>query len=243
LGVDPLSSKDKVCNMDCIYCQLGRTANLTNERKVYVPTQGVLDEIARIPLHFVDYITFAGRGEPTLARNLGEMIRGIKSFRHEKVAVLTNSSLMNIDKVREELLCADYVLAKLDAGDQSSFETVDQGKQLELGEIIHGMMEFRDIFKGKLALQIMLVDQNIDNIQQISDITRRIGANEIQLDTPLRPSAVKPLERQRIQWAKKFFDYIPVVSVFDSPLKETTPIDEQATINRHGNYRKTHFTN
>ena len=81
-------------------------------------------------------------------------------------------------------------------------------------------MDFRAIFKGKLALQIMLVDENIENIEQIAEISRRIGANEIQLDTPLRPSAINPLERQRIQWAKKFFEDMPVVSVFDEPLKE-----------------------
>ena len=101
-------------------------------------------------------------------------------------------------------------------------------------------MDFRSSFKGKLALQIMLVDQNIENIQQIAEVSRRLGANEIQLDTPLRPSAIKPLERQRVQWAKKFFEDMPVVSVFDAPLQEYTPMDERATMNRHGNYRKTH---
>lgn len=243
LGIDPLSSKDKICNMDCIYCQLGKTAQLTNERKIYVPTQDVLEEIGRIPLHFADHITFAGRGEPTLAKNLGEMIRGIKATRHEKIAVLTNSSLMNLKEVRDDLMAADFVLAKLDAGNQSYFETVDQGQELDLEEIIHGIMDFRSSFKGKLALQIMLVDQNIENIQEIAEISRRLGANEIQLDTPLRPGAVKPLERQRIQWAKKFFEDMPVVSVFDSPLQEYTPMDEKATMSRHGNYRKTRFTN
>ena len=243
LGIDPLSSKDKICNMDCIYCQLGKTPQLSNERKIYVPTRDVLDEISRIPLDFADYITFAGRGEPTLAKNLGEMVRGVKVLRHEKVAVLTNSSLMNLKEVRDDLMAADFVLAKLDAGDQSFFETVGQGKELDLEEIIRGMMEFRSSFKGKLALQIMLLDQNIKNIRQIAKISRRIGAHEIQLDTPFRPCAIKPLERQRVQWAKKFFEDMPVVSVFDAPLQKYTPMDEKATMNRHGDYRKTHSPN
>ena len=226
--------------MDCIYCQLGKTRRLINERKIYVPTVDVIDEIRRIPLNYADHITFAGRGEPTLAKNLGEMIHAIKAIRREKVAVMTNSSLMNLKEVRDDLSSADFVLAKLDAGNQSYFETVDQGKVLNLEEIIQGIMDFRSSFKGKLAIQIMLVDQNIDNIQQIADVSRRLGANEIQLDTPLRPSAISPLERKRIQWAKKFFDDMPVVTVFDAPLKHYTPIDERATMKRHGNYRKTH---
>jgi len=242
LGVDPLSSKSKICNMDCIYCQLGKTAHLTDERRVYVATRDVIDEISRIPLHFVDYITFAGRGEPTLAQNLGEMIHGVKAIRHEKVAVLTNSSLMHLKEVQDDLMAADFVLAKLDAGYQKLFDAVDQGQELDLEVIIKGIIDFRASFKGKLALQIMLVEENIENVPQIAAISRLIGANEIQLDTPFRPCAIKPIERQRVQWAKKFFEDMPVVTVFDAPLKESAPMDEGATIKRHGNYRKTRFS-
>jgi len=241
LGVDPLSCVHKVCNMDCIYCQLGKTAELINERKVYVATEDVIAEIDRIPVNFMDHITFAGRGEPTLAQNLGAMIRGIKAIRQEKIAVLTNSSLMNLKEVQDDLMDADFVLAKLDAGDQSYFDAVNQGSVLKLEEIVGGIVEFRSRFKGRLALQIMLVDENLESAAKIAELSRRIGADEIQLDTPLRPSAVKPLERQRLQEAKKYFEDMPVVSVFDSPLKEYSPIDESATMKRHGNYRKTNF--
>ena len=239
LGVDPLSSKSKICNMDCIYCQLGKTDQLINQRKIYVPTQDVMEEISCVSLHRVDHITFAGRGEPTLALNLGEMIRGIKSIRHEKIAVLTNSALMNHQEVRDDLSLADVVVAKLDAGNQSFFETMDQGQGLNLEEIIQGIKVFRSGFNGKLALQIMLVDQNIQNIGQIADVCKDLGADEIQLDTPLRPSAITPLDRQGLLAAKKFFKGMSVISVFDAPLEDYTPMDEQATINRHGNYRKT----
>jgi wyosine [tRNA(Phe)-imidazoG37] synthetase (radical SAM superfamily) len=238
LGVDPLSSKDKICNMDCIYCQLGKTARLNNERKIYVPTKDMMEEISRVPLDLADHITFSGRGEPTLAKNLGEMIRAVKAVRPEKVAVLTNSSLMDLKEVRDDLMAADFVLAKLDAGDQAFFETIDRGQTLDLEKIIQGIADFRRSFKGKLALQIMLVDQNIENIQAIAQVARRLGADEVQLDTPLRSSAALPLERQRVQGLKKFFEGMPVICVYDEPLGEYTPIDEAATIKRHGITRK-----
>ena len=47
----------------------------------------------------------------------------------------------------------DFVLAKLDAGDQSYFETVDQGQVLDLGKIIQGIADFRSSFKGKIFRQ------------------------------------------------------------------------------------------
>ncbi len=243
LGVDPLSSTDKICNMDCIYCQLGKTASLAHERKIYVPLQALMDEIRYIPLDLADYITFAGRGEPTLALNLGEMIREVKFTRPEKVAVLTNSSLMHLQEVRDDLMAADFVLAKLDAGNQSFFETISQAPQLDLAGIIQGIKDFRAKYKGKLALQIMLVDQNIDNVKAIAQISRSLGADEIQLDTPLRPCGVKPLERGRLQGIKKLFKGMAVVSVYDTPLKTYTPMDEKATMDRHGDFRKTSFSN
>ena len=240
LGIDPLSSKHKICNMDCVYCQLGRTMALEHERKVFVPTADVIKELMTIPKDIADHITFAGRGEPTLALNLGEMIQEVKALRDEKIAVLTNASLINIKAVQDALKLADVIVAKLDAGDQSNFQAVDQGEFLDLNAIVQGMIDFRANFKGKFALQVMLVDENINSIARIAETCHSIGADEIQLDTPLRPSAVKPLERQRVLWAKKFFVGLPVVTVFDAPLKISTPIDERATIKRHGNYHKTH---
>ena len=239
LGVDPLSSPEKVCNMDCVYCQLGKTVQLTNKRKVYVPTQKIVDEISCIPLYFVDYITFSGRGEPTFAQNLGAMIREIKAIRHERVAVITNSSLMTLPEVRADLMLADFVLAKLDAGTQLPFEAVDKGQELDLTQIIQGMMDFRESFKGKLALQVMLVDENIENVQQIAQVARGMCPDEVQLNTPLRPGGARPIERQRVEWAKRFFQDMPVVSVYDAPAQEYTPMDETATKIRHGNFRKT----
>ena len=47
LGIDPVSDTAKVCNLNCIYCQLGKTHILTDERKEYVPTKTIADEIRR----------------------------------------------------------------------------------------------------------------------------------------------------------------------------------------------------
>ncbi len=238
LGVDPLSLTDKICNMDCVYCQLGKTPHVTNERKEYVPTKDIVEEIKSIPLHFVDYITFSGRGEPTLAKNLGEMIRQVKAARHEKVAVITNSSLMSLPEVRQDLSLADFVLVKLDAGSQEVFDLVDKSQQLNFAEMIQGIMDFRREFKGKLALQVMLIDQNIDSVEQIAKFARLLNPDEIQLNTPLRPGGAKPLDRNRLEWAKRFFNDLPVVTVYDAPQKEYTPMDVPATASRHGNFRK-----
>ena len=58
----------KVCTLDCVYCQLGRTGQKTVERKDYVPIDAVLAELREALAGGVDadYVTIAGSGEPTL---------------------------------------------------------------------------------------------------------------------------------------------------------------------------------
>ncbi len=241
LGIDPLSSTDKICNMDCVYCQLGVTTKLVHTRHEYVKTEEILEELQRIPKYYVDYLTFSGRGEPTLAKNLGEIIRGIKKVRHEKIAVITNSSLMKDPEVQQDLLAADFVLAKLDAFDQESFVGVDGPCGLDYESIVAGIGSFREKFQGKLALQVMLINENIENVAEIASVARKLNADEVQLNTAFRPCAVRPLERVEIEWAKKFFGDMTVVSPWDSPVQEYQPMDVQATIKRHGNYRKTRY--
>ncbi|MCK5584343.1 MAG: radical SAM protein, partial [Elusimicrobiales bacterium] len=118
LGVDLISGTRKTCSFDCVYCQVGRTLKLSSRREVFVKKSEILKEIKSLPKAKIDYITFSGMGEPTLAKNLGELIKAVKKVRPEKVAVLTNSSVLNRKDVRDELMEADFVIAKLDASNQ-----------------------------------------------------------------------------------------------------------------------------
>jgi wyosine [tRNA(Phe)-imidazoG37] synthetase (radical SAM superfamily) len=71
LGVDTIPLK--TCNWNCVYCQLGRTIPVTNERKEYYPRHEILAEIeqalARHQPGDIDWITFFGSGEPDTLEN------------------------------------------------------------------------------------------------------------------------------------------------------------------------------
>ena len=73
LGID-LLSRAKTCSLDCIYCQLGPTADKVTRRAEFVPTERLVTEIKDLPDVELDFVTFSGMGEPTLASNLGEAI-------------------------------------------------------------------------------------------------------------------------------------------------------------------------
>jgi wyosine [tRNA(Phe)-imidazoG37] synthetase (radical SAM superfamily) len=239
LGIDPVTTKAKICNMDCIYCQLGRTTEFYTDREVFVPVEAIMSEIHALPEIPTDYYTFSGRGEPTLAKNLGEMITSVRALRKGKIAVITNGALIGREDVRRDLLLADCVLAKMDAWDQASFAEVDAPADgIRLRDIVDGLKSFKRLFTGSLALQIMFIDQNNAHARELAQIARDINPDEIQINTPLRPSAVRPLGKEELTLIKACFDGLPAVSVYEAPRKIVEPLDARQTIRRHGNFRK-----
>jgi len=239
LGIDPIATPEKHCNFNCVYCQLGDTAVQTRERKIFVATQALVDEVnAFVPPVPLDYLTFSGRGEPTLAKNLGEMIRALKASRRERIAVITNSGLMGDLQVLDDLMAADCVLAKLDAPNQHIFDAIDRPAGENFFSIVDGLKEFARTFKGKFALQLMFIQENKDCAPAMAAIAKEIAPQEIELNTPLRPCAVQPLGVEEMRTIQTAFQGIPgVTMVYDRQRQQVAPLDEEATIRRHGHYK------
>jgi len=237
LGIDLLSQADKVCSFDCLYCQLGKTKALTTKRKLYVPTKKVVEEVKALPKVPIDYITFSGRGEPTLAKNLGQAIKAVKKLRKEPVVVLTNSSLVHRKDVREELALADVVAFKLDADSQKSFKLINRPtKTIKFSHILKGIKQFRKSYRGKLVLQIMLLAQNKAIIKNIVELAEEIAPDEVQLCTSRRPSPVRALPRKTVLEMQRYFRKIKAISFYTTRYKKVRPIDKQNTILRRGSF-------
>ena len=240
LGIDPVSSMQNTCSFDCVYCQAGRTEFLTGERELFVSTEDLVDELRSLPEVEIDYITFAGNGEPTLAKNLGEMIRAVKIFRKEKVAVITNASLIDRHDVQEDLLLADLVEAKLDAGSLDSLNKINRPATGILWEnILGGLKAFRKIYHGRLVLQVMFVLANQRLAREIAKLACDISPDEIEINTPLRVNPVRPMAPEPLDEITRIFreacgDAIKVRSVYESSRKQSQPFCQKATERRRG---------
>jgi len=222
LGVDivPL----KTCSFDCVYCQLGRTPKKTQTRRTFYSVQGILPQIKKAIAQSrkIDYITFSGSGEPTLNKEIGNMIRQIKKTTDIPVAVLTNSSLLSRKSARQALLAADLVVPSLDAATADAFRKVNRPHpSFRLEKIIAGLEKFRRGFKGQIWLEVMLVkginDSSAD-IKALKKALARINPDKVQLNTVVRPPAEKwalPLSRKELEEIKgKLGDRAEVVADF-----------------------------
>ena len=193
LGIDPLPLK--TCNWNCVYCQLGRTVPLTNERREYVPAEEILLEVDQAlrsrASGEIDWVTFVGSGEPTLHRRLGGMIRRVKAMTTLPVAVITNGSLLYLPEVRAELMAADAILPTLDAGAADLYRQINRPHpDVTFDRLVDGLVAFRDEYRGGLWVEVMLVRGLNDSLQALEDIAkilRRVRPDAVHINLPTRP--------------------------------------------------------
>ena len=193
LGVDLIPYK--TCSYDCVYCELGRTTNKTMLRKEYISRDVILKQLEDyLPLldSPPEYITISGSGEPTLNSQLGGIIRHIKSITEIPVAVLTNSSLLFMDEVKEDLLAADLVVPSLDAVSSNVFKFINRPDPLlAIDEVISGLINFRKEFSGQIWLEILFCRSFNDDdaeVERMRETIKNINPDKIQLNTVVRPA-------------------------------------------------------
>jgi wyosine [tRNA(Phe)-imidazoG37] synthetase (radical SAM superfamily) len=144
---------DKICNFDCIYCQVDRTRQ---SETTFVETDALLAELEDVlrlvstgglyqlaefaatpqPLRRLNDIAFSGDGEPTTYRNFDELIAACAALKDRlalgdvKMVLITNASMFHRPHVERGLAILDAhqgeVWAKLEAGTEAYYQLVDR---------------------------------------------------------------------------------------------------------------------
>ncbi len=192
LGVSPIPAK--TCTYTCVYCQLGRTTDLTSVRQSFYKKEDILDEIlARGRDSQFDYVTFVGDGEPTLCKDLGWLIEKTRKNLRARTAVITNGSLLFLEDVRADLKHADVVMPTLDAGNERTFRTVNRPhRNITFDVMLHGLVDFRHDYLGQIWLEVMLIKGVNDTEEELRSIAKAVdmvAPDRVYVVTPIRPPA------------------------------------------------------
>ena len=205
LGVDIVPPK--ICTLDCVYCQIGRTTQKSTVRRDFIDIDAVVAELRDRLAEGVtaDYITIGGSGEPTLNSRLGELIDRIHELTAIPVALLTNGTLFDRADVRRESAKADVVIPSLDAGDPQVFEAVNRpAPDISIEKVVSGLGHFRDAFRGQIWLEVFLIEgmnTSPDQIARLRDMIARLRPDKVQLNSAVRPAAeegIEPIAEQRL---------------------------------------------
>lgn len=158
---------DKVCNWDCIYCQVDRTTAPRFREVDLAVLRAELDQVlaavasgtlftrppfAGVPEAFrrVADISFSGDGEPTTYPRFKEAVETVIAAKTAaglpdlKVTVLTNATMFHRPGVREGLALLDRhrgeIWAKLDAGTEAYYRKVD-ATTIPFAKVLRNILE------------------------------------------------------------------------------------------------------
>ncbi|GET28532.1 radical SAM protein [Prolixibacter sp. SD074] len=229
LGIDLIPKK--VCSLNCVYCEVGKTTKLTTDRLEYVKYDKVIAELKDFMSNnpTIDYITFSGSGEPTLNSRIGDVLNFVKdNYPDVKTAVLTNGTLLSDKNLRKELLKADVILPSLDAAGQEAFEKINRpAPELSLQNYIQGMIDFRKEYEGKIWLEVLFLkgyNDSKDELIRLKEAIKKIKPDSVQLNTLDRPGTVEgliPLTKEELQHIIDFWGFSNV-EIIASEVERTT---------------------
>lgn len=221
LGVNLLPADGKVCSFDCIYCECGlnkdgkTSTKLPNREQVKTALEHKLAEMKENGIT-PDVITFAGNGEPTIHPDFQYIIEDTiecrnKYFPNAKISVLSNSTMIWKDSVREALNKVDNNILKLDSVLDYRINQINApaSKSFNFSNLLENLKKFN----GNLIIQTMFLKGEINGASITNtteeeifgwvDALKEIRPKKVMIYTIDRETPVKNLQKVSLEELEK----------------------------------------
>lgn len=199
LGVN--LNPDKVCNFDCIYCQVDRRSEAETK---FVEMPRLLAEIdsllelivsaeiyehekfRNVPteLRRLNDIAFSGDGEPTTYKNFDEIVGRVAELKRKhglgatKLVLITNASMFHRPAVKRGLEILDEnngeIWAKLDAGTDAYYHLIERTK-IPFQRILDNILAAARVRPVVIQSLFMRVDGDPPGEHEIEEFCRRLN--------------------------------------------------------------------
>lgn len=171
IGINLLPQNNKVCNFDCVYCQLGENSAFKKSSPKDFPTikeisNELHDIFSNLKNQHIDRIVISGNGEPTLHPHFVEMIAAILDYAKKikiPVVCLTNGTRISDAKIATALKSLDECALKFDYAGELINRPLSALVQSELAEAT------KDFSNLSLQCCLALYDDTILSEKQLSD--------------------------------------------------------------------------
>jgi wyosine [tRNA(Phe)-imidazoG37] synthetase (radical SAM superfamily) len=213
LGINLMPAEGKLCSFNCVYCHYGLTRRCTLHVSKFASELPSADDVIAAVEQALksdvafDLITFSGNGEPTLHPDFPEIVNAVVDLRNRyrpavKVALLSNSTGLAREGVREVLGRIDLPVLKLDAGSARIFRSINRpARDVSFEEITYLLSN-----AGDIILQTVLVDGAPTNVTPLDlhayfEQLVRIRPTEVHLysiDRPVPESDIRLVPPERL---------------------------------------------
>ncbi len=213
LGVNLFPTDGKLCTFDCIYCECGYNNDHRPHRKMPKRDEvreSLIQKLEAMKSEGVlpDVITFAGNGEPTVHPDFAGIIDDTIALRDQhcpsaKIAVLSNSTMLDKEEVFEALCKIEDNIMKLDSVLDSRIRQINDPNQP--GFCFEKLLKNLCRFQGNLIIQTMFLHgerngEPVDNMSE-EDIAgwiralKQIRPRQVMIYTIDRPTPLYTLRK------------------------------------------------
>ena len=195
---------DKVCNFDCIYCQVDRRSESETRFVEFDQLLGELEamltwvasgeifthpQFASVPepLRRLNDMAFSGDGEPTTYRNFDVIMERAAELKRKlgldavKMVLITNATMFHRPAVERGLAILDQnqgeIWAKLDAGTEAYYRLIDR-TSIPFQRVLDNLVlaaKARPIVIQSLFMQVQGVGPTVSEITAYLERLREIG--------------------------------------------------------------------
>lgn len=219
LGVDLVTPKS--CNMNCVFCECGATKKLTLKRERFKNPEEIKEEIGKVLENITpDYITFSGSGEPTLSKDIGEIISWIKKHTNVKVCVITNGLLLNDGKVIEEIKEADLIIPTLNSIDNMIFKKINRpSAEVDVSQLMGGLRNLSEKYLGNIFIETFIIEELNDSdehTEKMAKFLKNLKFTKLQLNSLDRAGTekwVKPASEKTLKNIKEKYEELGITNV------------------------------
>lgn len=236
LGVDLVLPKS--CNMNCIFCECGATKKLTLKRERFKDPEEIKEEIKEVLKKIKpDYITFSGSGEPTLSKDIGEIIDWIKEYTDVKVCVITNGLLLDDPVVVNEIKNADLIIPTLNSVDNMIFKKINRPSvSSDVSQIMAGLKNLSEKYLGEIYLESFIIEglnDSDEHTEKMVKFLKNIKFTKLQLNSLDRVGTEKWVKATSQEILRRIKDkYVELGIENVEIISEMKEIDEKIDIDQ-----------
>lgn len=163
------------CNHRCTFCAV----DYIGYNNVRLDKQKLKDCISSMAENGVRSIMFAGEGEPTLYRDLPEIINHTKGVGID-VALTTNGTGLTERFLYECLGSITWIKVSLNAGTKDTYKQVHQTKESDFDLVWKNLIKAVDVRKRKelkttIGIQSVLLPENAEEMEDLAVMARGYG--------------------------------------------------------------------
>lgn len=174
---------EKHCNLDCIFCPIGRSQNKVDIQKSFDEMDSSLSELkTMIESTKAELIFINSKGEALVNDKISDIIHLIKD-KGLSVRLLSNGYLLGRDEYMKIANKCDEVVGEIKVIEEEDFQKVQrpiEGYTLE--EYISNMVSFNKQYNGKFIFQVTIIkgyNDDEESIEKIKNIIKKISPDKI----------------------------------------------------------------